>query len=244
MALLRVDALLCSVRTHGEHGAIIRLLTRDAGLLSGYVRGARSRTMRPVLIPGNRIAAELRARTEGQLAGATVELLESRAPLLDEPLAAAGIEWATVLTAATLPEAQPYPRLYYALAAVLDAIAVAPAARGWAGALARYELLLLAELGFGLALEACVATGGQDALAFVGPRSGGAVSRAAAVGLERRLLPLPAFLVHGGEAELPDVLAGLRLTGHFVEASLLAGRRDALGETRARLVERLERAVA
>jgi DNA repair protein RecO (recombination protein O) len=244
VAQLRAEALCCSVRAHGEHGAIVRALTRDAGLVSGYVRGGRSRAMRPVLMPGNRIALELRARTEGQLAGVTAELVTSRAPLLEEPLAAAGIDWATVLTAATLPEAQPYPQLFDGLAALLDAIAAAPAARGWAGALARYELLLLAELGFGLALEECVVTGVRTELDFVSPKSGGAVSRAAAIGLEARLLPLPAFLVRGGTAELPDVLAALRLTGHFVEASLLAGRRDALGETRQRLVERLERAVA
>lgn len=244
MASLRAEGVLCSVRAHGEHGAIVRLLTRESGLLSGYVRGGRSRLLRPVLMPGNRIAVELRARTEGQLAGATAELLESRAPLLDEPLAAAGIAWATVLTAATLPEAQPYPCLFDGLSATLDAIAAAPAARGWAGALARYELLLLAELGFGLALDECVATGARADLAYVSPKSGAAVSRSAAVGLERRLLPLPLFLTQGGEAELPDVLAGLRLTGHFVTASLIAGRRDALDETRQRLIDRLERAVA
>ena len=224
MALLRVDALLCSVRTHGEHGAIIRLLTRDAGLLSGYVRGARSRTMRPVLIPGNRIAAELRARTEGQLAGATVELLESRAPLLDEPLAAAGIEWATVLTAATLPEAQPYPRLYDALAAVLDAIAVAPAARGWAGALARYELLLLAELGFGLDLASCAATGATTDLVYVSPKSSQAVSRDAGLPWAARLLPLPAFLVGAAPADAAAILDGLKLTGWFLRRDVLGGR--------------------
>lgn len=244
MAVLRADAVVCSVRTHGEHGAIVRALTRDAGLVSGYVRGGRSRTMRPILIPGNLIAIELRARTEGQLGGASVELRESRAPLLDEPLAAVGIEWATVLTAATLPEGQPFPRLYDGLMALLDAVAAAPAARGWAGGLAQYELLLLAELGFGLALDECVATGSRAGLGYVSPKSGGAVSHGAAAGLEARLLPLPAFLVRGGEAELAEVLAALRLTGHFVGQSLLAGRRDALEETRQRLIDRLERAVA
>lgn len=244
MALLRAEALLCSCRAHGEHGAIIRILTEDAGLLAGYVRGGRSRMMRPVLVPGNRVMVELRARVEGQLAGANAELLLSRAALLDEPLAAAGLDWVTALTAATLPEAQPFPRLYSALGAVLDAIAAAPAARGWAGALARYELLLLAELGFGLALEECVATGSRDDLAFVSPKSGGAVSRAAAAGIEDRLFALPSFLVTGGEGELVDVLDALRLTGHFVDRSLLTGHRDSVGLARQRLIERLERAVA
>src|SRR3546814_15656356 len=96
-------------------------------------------------MPGNLVALELRARTEEQLGGATVELLESRAPLLAEPLAAAAIDWVTSLTAATLPENQPYPALYSALSAVLDAIGVASSARPWALALGRYDMLLLAE---------------------------------------------------------------------------------------------------
>lgn len=244
MTALRADAIVCSVRAHGEHGAIIRVLTREAGLVAGYVRGGRSRRLRPILMPGNLVAVELRARTSGQLAGVTVELVTSRAGLLDEPLAAAAIEWATVLTGATLPEELPFPMLYDALGGLLGAIAVAPAARGWAGALARYELLLLSELGFGLALEECVATGGRDELAYVSPKLGGAVSRSAAVGIEGRLLVLPAFLASGGEADLHDVLAALRVTGHFVEQSLLTGRRDSLEDARARLIARLERAVA
>lgn len=150
MARLSADAIVCAVRAHGEHGAILRALTHESGLVAAYVRGGRSRRLRPILVPGNRVALELRARTEEQLGGATVELLESRAPLLAEPLAAAAIDWVTSLTAATLPEGQPYPALYAVLSAVLEAIGVAPSARQWALALGRYELLLLAELGFGL----------------------------------------------------------------------------------------------
>src|SRR3546814_307557 len=164
LAVLNAEAIVSAVRPHGEHGAILRALTREAGLVAGYVRGGRSRRLRPILMPGNLVALELRVRTEEQLGGATAELLASRAPLLAEPLPAAAIDWATSLTAATLPEGQPYPALYTALSALLDAIAVAPAARLWAAALARYELLLLADLGFGLALDACVATGGTDDL--------------------------------------------------------------------------------
>jgi DNA repair protein RecO (recombination protein O) len=244
VAVLKTEAIVCAVRGHGEHGAIVRLLTAEAGLVAAYVRGGRSRTMRPVLLPGNIVVAELRARSEAQLAGATVDLLASRAPLLEEPLPAAGIDWATALTAASLPEAMPLPRLHAMLAALLDAIAAAPAARGWAGALARYELMLLAELGFGLALEECVATGARTELAYVSPKSGGAVSRAAASGMESRLLPLPGFLLNGGEPSLEEALAALRLTGHFIARDLIAGRRDALAEARMRLIDRLERAVA
>ena len=245
MAVLSAEAVVCAVRAHGEHGAILRALTREAGLVAGYVRGGRSRRLRPILMPGNLVALELRARTEEQLGGATVELLASRAPLLAEPLPAAAIDWATSLTAAMLPEGQPYPALYAALSALLDAIAVAPAARLWAAALARYELLLLAELGFGLALDVCAATGGTDDLAFVSPRSGGAVSRAAAEGYEPRLFRLPSFL-RGADADpaLGDVLDGLVVTGYFLGRDLLDGRNRDLFAARERLVDRLNRAVA
>ena len=245
MALLTADAIVCAVRAHGEHGAILRALTREAGLVAGYVRGGRSRRLRPILIPGNRIALELRARTEEQLAGATVELLESRAPLLAEPLAAAAIDWVTSLTAATLPENQPYPALFGALSAVLDAIGVAASARQWAAALARYELLLLAELGFGLNLDECVVTGSAEDLAFVSPRSGGAVSGAAASGYEERLFRLPPFL-RGleGDPVMADILDAMAMIGHFLDRDVLDGRNRDLLTSRERLTDRLGRAVA
>lgn len=241
---LRAEAILLSVRAHGEHGAIVRALTEGEGVQPGYVRGGRSRALRPVLQPANLILGEWRARTEEQLAGLTVELLHSRAPMFGEPLPAAALAWVTALTAATLPEGLPYPRLHEALGGVLDAIEAAPAARGWAVALVRYELLLLAELGFGLDLERCAATGGSDDLAYVSPKSGIAVSRAGAIGYEARLLALPPFLTEGGAAEWDDILAGLRLTGHFLARDLLIGRGAELMAGRERLVDRLLRAVA
>lgn len=245
MASLTADAIVCAVRAHGEHGAILRALTHEAGLVAGYVRGGRSRRLRPILMPGNLVALELRVRTEEQLAGATVEMLASRAPLLAEPLAAAAIDWVTSLTAATLPESQPYPALYAALSAVLDAISAAPSARLWAAALARYELLLLAELGFGLNLDECVVTGSADGLAFISPRTGGAVTAVAAAGHEGRLLRLPAFLTGRDiDPSLPDVLDALAITEHFLGRDLLDGRNRDLIETRARLIDRLNRAVA
>ncbi|WP_404334399.1 DNA repair protein RecO [Sphingomonas sp. MMS12-HWE2-04] len=241
---LRADAILLSIRAHGEHGAIVRALTEEHGLQPGYVRGGRSRAMRPVLQPSNLVLGEWRARTEEQLAGLTVELTHSRAPLFGEALPAAALTWATALTASALPEGQPYPRLYGALDGVLAAIEAAPAARGWAVALVRYELLLLAELGFGLDLETCAATGATTDLGFVSPKSGIAVSRAGAVGYEERLLRLPPFLTEGGAAEWDDIVAGLRLTGHFLERDLLIGKSADVLAARARLVDRLLRAVA
>lgn len=147
---LETAAIVVAVRAHGEHGAIVRALTPEDGIRAGYVRGGKSRRLRPVLVPGNAVQADYRARTEDQLPHLTVELAHSRAFLLSEPLASAGIEWATALTAAALPEGQPYPRVYQGLDGLLAAIEAAPSARGWAAALVRYELLMLGELGFGL----------------------------------------------------------------------------------------------
>lgn len=241
---LRAPAIVVAIRPHGESGAIVRALTAEAGLLAGYVRGGRSRQHRPVLQPGNIILGDWRARTEDQLPALVAELVHSRAPLFREPLPAAAIDWATALTAAALPEGQPYPPLHSALEGLLDAIEAAPAARGWAVAMVRYELLLLALLGFGLDLEQCAATGATEDLAFVSPKSGMAVSTAAATGYESRLFRLPPFLRQGGAAEWDDILDGLRLTGHFLDRDLLHGKAAEVLAARARLVDRINRAVA
>ncbi|MBU0659362.1 MAG: DNA repair protein RecO [Alphaproteobacteria bacterium] len=244
MSILATSAIVCSLRQHGEHGAIARLLTPDHGLIAGYVRGGRSRAMRPVLLPGNSVAATFRARTEEQLASLTVELAHSRAPLHAEPLPAAAIDWACALTAIALPEGTPYPALHSALDGVLGAVEAAPAARGWAVALVRYELLLLAELGFGLDLTRCAATGDATDLAFVSPRSAAAVSRVGAVDYESLLLPLPPFLLEGGTGEWGQILDGLRLTGFFLERCILTDWRADVLAARERLIDRLKRAVA
>ncbi|MBN8819320.1 MAG: DNA repair protein RecO [Sphingomonas sp.] len=244
MTSLTTTAIVCAVRPHGEHGAIARVLTAEAGLLPGYVQGGRSSRMRPVLMSGNVVRGTFRARTADQLASLSAELVHSRGPLLGEPLPAAAIDWACAFTAASLPEGQPYPALYSALEAVLDAVEAAPAARGWAVALVRYELLVLAELGFGLDLSECAVTGAHEGLAFVSPRTGRAVSAAGAGDHARRLLPLPAFLSEGGEAGWPDIFAGVALTGHFIEQSLIDPRRADILAARERLIERLKRAVA
>jgi DNA repair protein RecO (recombination protein O) len=142
------DAIICGVRGHGEHGTIVRMLSPDYGIVAAYVRGGRGRRVRPILIPGNSVSAQLRWRTENQLPQATVELVHSRAPILSEPLPSAGIEWVTSLVTAALPERQPYPRLYQAMGGLLDAIEAAPSAIGWSSALVRFEQLLVAEVGY------------------------------------------------------------------------------------------------
>jgi DNA repair protein RecO (recombination protein O) len=236
------QAIVCALRSHGEHGAVVRLMTPDSGLVAAYVRGARGRRMRPVLMAGNIVQAQLSARTDTQLPHAVVELLHSRGPLLSEPLPAAAIEWATVLTATVLPESQPYPRLYEALGGLLDAIEAAPSASGWGAALVRYELLLLAELGFGLDLDRCAVSGSNDDLVAVSPKSGRAVSAAEAEPYAGKLLALPPFVRAGGRATWPEIAQGLDLTGHFLLRDVLTDRSRPIAEARERLVGRLRRA--
>lgn len=146
---LRAPAIVIASRPHGETAVVARLLTEESGVVAGYVAGGRGRHLRPVVIPGNVVSAELRARSDSQLPFARLELVESRGPWLGEPLPAAAIAWTCALTAATLPERNAYPALYHALAAVLDAVCKAPSARGWLPALVAYESLMLRELGYG-----------------------------------------------------------------------------------------------
>ena len=146
----RAQAIVCAVRPHGETAVVARLLTAEHGLVAAYVAGGRGRQLRPVLIPGNAVEAEVRARSDTQLPFARVELVRSRGPWLSEPLPAAAIVWATALAAAALPERHPYPALHEALDALLEAVCVAPSARGWALPLLSYEVLVLRELGYGV----------------------------------------------------------------------------------------------
>lgn len=146
---IETRSIVCGVRHHGEQGAVVRLLTPDYGLMVGYVRGARSRTMRPVLIPSNEVSARFSQRSPDQMPSVVVELVISRGPIMGESLAAGGLDWATALTAMALPENHPYPRLFDALDGVIRAIEAAPSARRWAVALVHYEQLILSTLGFG-----------------------------------------------------------------------------------------------
>ena len=146
---LTTPAILIAARPHGETAVIARLLTEEYGVVAAYVAGGRGRQLRPVVIPGNLVAAEIRAKSDSQLPFARLELAASRGPWLSEPLPASAIAWVCALSASVLPERNRYPSLYRALSALLDAICNAPSARGWAPALASYEILLLRELGYG-----------------------------------------------------------------------------------------------
>lgn len=225
---LTAPAIVVALLPHGEHGVVGRFLTREHGLLAGYVRGGRGRRLRAVLQPGNGVELTLAQRTDTQLAAATVEAGTVRAGISSGGVALAAIGWLTTLAAAALPEGAPHPRLFDTLDALLDGVAAGMAPTALGEGVVRFELLLLAELGFGLDLSACAATGATTGLAYVSPRSSQAVSAAAGAPYAARLLPLPPFLIDASPAGPADIGAGLRLTGHFLERDLLARPRDIL----------------
>jgi DNA repair protein RecO (recombination protein O) len=243
------EGTVLGVRRHGEGAAIVTLLTREQGRHAGLVRAAFGPALRGVLQPGNRVRGHWRARLAEHLGSLTVEPLASRAAaVLDDPLRLAALDAATALAEAALPEREPHPAIHDGLEALL-ALLIGPAPAGqWGAALLRWELALLAELGFGLDLSACAVTGGTADLAFVSPRTGRAVSRAASLPWQGRLLPLPAFLLSAeAEADASGLLVALTLTGHFLERDALAhaGAAGAAAlAARARLAERWKRAAS
>ncbi len=233
------EGIILAVRRHGETSAIAEVLTRGHGRSLGLVKGGRSRALRPILQPGNSVMATWRARLEDQLGVFTVELASARAArLMEDPFRLAGLGTVTGL-ALLLAEREPHPRIYDATVLLLDAMdddAV------WPALLVRWELGLLDELGFGLDLGSCAATGSNQALAYVSPRSGRAVSLEAGEPYQGLLLKLPAFLTRaGGFAGVADIADGLRLTGYFLERHVLAPRGMSAPGSRDILLERLSR---
>jgi DNA repair protein RecO (recombination protein O) len=227
------SGILCNVRAHGETGAIVRLLTADEGLLSGYVRGGQSKRMRPILMPGNVVRGAWHARVADQLGHLTLELELSRAPLIfQDRLRAAGLAWITTCITHALPERIRYPLIHEGVSALLEAVTHASHATEWLAALVKTEALILAELGFGMDLQSCVATGEIADLAYVSPRSAQAVSRGAGAPYQTKLLNLPAFLIGGANASWSDIADGLALTGFFLERQLFQDRARAAYEVR------------
>ncbi len=235
---LESPAIVLALLPHGEHGAVVRFLTPRDGLVAGYVRGGRSRALRPVLQPGNGVALVLRSRVETQLAAATAELTSARAALATTGVGLAALDWLTTLTATALSEGAPHPALHAALDAIIDAIAAGAGPLALGESTVRYEHLLLGELGFGLDLTRCAATGATRDLAYVSPKSSQAVSRGAGLPYAARLLPLPAFLL-GGPVDAAGVRDGLTLMAHFLERDVIGRPGRDIMAARQRLVARL-----
>ncbi|HTZ35517.1 MAG TPA: DNA repair protein RecO [Stellaceae bacterium] len=228
-------------RRHGESALIVELLTAEHGRHAGLVRGGQSPRRRALLQPGNLVAAHWRGRLAEHLGTFEVELVRPHvAALIDDPDRLAALSSAAALVALALPEREPHADVYGGLAALVEALDSAD----WAAQYVAWECALLGALGYGLDLARCAATGAQDDLAYVSPRSGGAVSRAAGAPYRDKLLPLPGFLWSAAPAAGGDIVAGLTLTGYFLGRHLLEPQGRALPEARARLAQRLARLVS
>ncbi|MBU6475450.1 MAG: DNA repair protein RecO [Alphaproteobacteria bacterium] len=229
------EGIILSVRAHGETGGLVSLLTRGHGRAAGYVYGATSSRMRGVLEPGNLVSARWQAKSPEQLGNFTLELEKSAAAdVMDDPLRLTALQSACVLADKTLPERENHPGVFEGTKALMASFATDI----WAATYIYWEIGLLRELGFGLDLSKCAATGAVDNLIYVSPKSGCAVSAAAGEIYKERLLSLPAFLRGQGGFESADILDGLKLTGHFLRHRVFALSNSDLPESRLRLEEK------
>ena len=235
----RDEGLILGLKRHGETSVIAEVMTRAHGRHLGIVRGGRSHRMQPLLQPGNSVEIVWRARLEEHLGTFAIEPVKSRAAMLmDSALALQGIN----LVAASLrllPERDPHPALHETAELVLDNlmhVEIGPAL------LVRLELAVLGELGFGLDLASCAASGATQELVYVSPRSGRAVSRSAGEPWKDRLLALPGFLAgQEGFVSMADVCAGLALTSYFLDRDVYKARGIVVPEARRAFLAELMR---
>jgi DNA repair protein RecO (recombination protein O) len=235
------DAFVLAARAYGETGAIVELLTSRHGRQAAHVAGGASRKMKSFLQPGARVLAHYRARTSEQLGSAMLEPVgEGPAALFDDALALSGLAAAAATAGGALPEREPHPGAYLAFEALVGVLAAPDI---WPAVYVRFEAGLLQDLGFGLDLSRCAATGSTVDLVYVSPRTGRAVSRGAGEPYKAKLLPLPPFMLSAqqglGEG---DVGLGLDLTGHFLEQFVFAPLNRPLPPARVWLIDRLREA--
>jgi DNA repair protein RecO (recombination protein O) len=234
------EGVVLSARPHGETAAVVELFTRAHGRHLGLVHGGRSRRLRPVLQIGNHVDATWKARLADNLGYFSIELRKGFAGPLMEDAAALAAMTSMAALARLLPERDPHANLFEITLFVLGYLDDAAV---WPALVVRWELALLDELGFGLDLATCAATGTADNLVYVSPKSGRAVAAAAGEPYKDRLLALPGFLRTGGAGPVgkEEIAAGFALTGRFLEARVLAPHGLPMPEARSRLVAYLRR---
>jgi DNA repair protein RecO (recombination protein O) len=233
-------AFVLAARRHGENGAIVELLTEQHGRHAGLVRGGQSPKLRAVLQPGNEVAAVWRGRLSEHLGTVACELIRPHAAgLLDDPDRLAGLTAAASLVAAALPEREPYPDVFASFGSLLRAF---DSAADWSARYVGWERDLLADLGFGLDLGRCAVSGVTSDLAYVSPRTGRAVSRAAGLPYRDKLLALPRFLWCDEPADRRQIELGMKLTEHFLVHHVFVPQGRTLPAARSRLAERMARA--
>ena len=236
------EGYILSVRKHGETSAIIDALTPDRGRHLGLVRGGVSRRARPVLQPGNKVKLSWRGRLSEHLGSYTVEPLTARAAeLMDDRLSLAGLNSACAVARECLPEREAHPAVYAAFEVLLANLENHDI---WPALYVQWEAGLLSAMGYGLDLRSCAATGGNDNLIYVSPRSGRAVSASAGEPYKDKMLALPSFMLGEPHATREDVENGLALTGYFLETRVQWGVNKTLPEARARMIDQLSKTQA
>ncbi|MDA1088993.1 MAG: DNA repair protein RecO [Proteobacteria bacterium] len=231
------DGIVLSAKKHGETSSIVCLLTREHGRHLGLVRGGAGKKARGILQPGNRVEARWRARLAEHLGTYSCEMTEAfAATVLRDPLKLAGLSAACAITEGALAEREPHQPIFDGLLALIGSLQQ----ENWPSAYVKWELGLLGEIGFALDLSTCAATGQNDQLAYVSPKSGRAVSLAAAEPYKKKLLVLPGFLLQSGAfGTAKEVADGLALTAYFLERDVYGHTKNGLPAARNRLTERL-----
>ncbi|MDE2229391.1 MAG: DNA repair protein RecO [Alphaproteobacteria bacterium] len=234
------EGVVLATRRHGERALVVEVLTAGHGRHAGLVRGGQGPKLRVLYQTGSRVALTWSARLADHLGTFAGELLFGHAArFIDDRGRLACLAAAAALTATTLPEREPHPRVYTGMSALLDAL---DRNEGYAACYVRLELDLLAELGYGLDLSRCAATGTREGLTHVSPKSGQAVSAPAAAPYRERLLPLPHFLLDAAEApNCAAILAGLKLTGFFLDRRVFHPHGRKMPAARSRFVDVLRR---
>lgn len=242
------DGIVLSASRFGEHDALLEVMTRKHGRARGYVKAGMSRKQRANLQVGNRLSLTWRARIETNLGRFTTELVHSPLGLMvGDGKRVAALSAVTSVVASTMPEREAHEGLFDRLEAV---VALLEEEGGdtvlWAGALAKLEVAVLRELGYGLDLSACAGTGTTDNLIYVSPKTGRAVSAEAGAPYKGKLLPLPALFTGGAlaDATVDDVLAGLRTTAFFLDRTVWVVHGKGQPPARERFVAGLSRATS
>jgi DNA repair protein RecO (recombination protein O) len=231
------DAIVLGARHFGEGKLVAEVFSREHGRYGGVVHAGRK--SQPILQAGNLVHVGWKARLADQLGFyQPLELVEPHATrLLDDPIALAGLSSAVSLVRSAIAERQAYSQLYDALIVLIEAM---PHADVWPALYTRFELGLLAALGYGLDLTRCAVTGETEGLAWISPRTGRAATAEAGEPHKDLLLRLPPFLVNA-DAELisGDVADAFALAGYFLERRVFDHKGEGMPEARRRLIERL-----
>ena len=233
------QGIIISLRKYGEFDAVIDVMTSDHGRHAGLVKGGMGRRQRGNLQPGNEVTLNWRGRLESQLGTYSVELRNARsASFLDYPSKLSVLNSVCAILSVSLPEREEHQAIYDGMQILFDALErIDHLPENWGALLVRWEIGLLSELGFGLDLTCCAATGVTDDLVYVSPKSGRAVSRDAGAPYHDKMLALPSFLLGGRAATPDDIRDGLHLSEYFLERHVLFPHNKKIPQARRMLMD-------